>query len=98
MKRRDFLKLLSVAPIAPSVLAAMPKKHLTLEMVRKVAKELEQADKKNTVTISGTENLDGEYYLFLPGQHLVDPTHIWAKEMARLHNEAIDKMIIECLV
>jgi len=29
MKRRDFLKLIGVAPIAPSVLAAMPKKKAT---------------------------------------------------------------------
>lgn len=30
MKRRDFLKLIGIAPIAPSVLVALPKKELTV--------------------------------------------------------------------
>lgn len=34
MKRRDFLKLIAVTPIAPSVLAAMPKKELTVAAAR----------------------------------------------------------------
>ncbi len=70
MKRRAFLKLISVAPIAPLILAIAPK--------RKCAKELKKAD-------------GNKYYLF------IDPTHIWAKEAARLQNEAIDKMIIDSL-
>jgi len=74
MKRRDFLKLLSISPISPSVLAAMPELHLTLAMsrMRKSKKELD-------------------------GDHLYNPTRIWAEEMARLHNEAMDEMIIDCL-
>ena len=34
MKRRDFLKLIGIAPIAPSALAAMPKKELTVAAAR----------------------------------------------------------------
>jgi len=39
MKRRDFLKLIGIAPIAPSVLAAMPKKKLTYQGVKIVFNE-----------------------------------------------------------
>ncbi len=91
MKRRAFLKLISVAAIAPLILATAPKKHLTLAMLRKCAKELKKADESNKVTINGNK-----YYLFYDA--LIDPTHIWAKEMARLQNEAMDKMIIDSLL
>ena len=34
MKRRDFLKLIGIAPIVPSVLVSMPKKELTVAAIR----------------------------------------------------------------
>ena len=40
MKRRDFLKLIGIAPIAPSVLAVMPKKELTVAAVREFADKM----------------------------------------------------------
>jgi len=39
MKRRDFLKLIGVAPIAPSVLVAKPKKELTVAAAREHCKK-----------------------------------------------------------
>lgn len=39
MKRRDFLKLIGITPIVPSVLAAMPKKELTVAAAREFVKK-----------------------------------------------------------
>jgi len=39
MKRRDFLKLIGIAPVAPIVLAAMPKKELTVAVAREHCKK-----------------------------------------------------------
>lgn len=44
MKRRDFLKILGISPIAPSLLAAKEKPRLTLAMLQKCKEELERAE------------------------------------------------------
>lgn len=45
MKRRDFLKLIGLAPIAPSVLAAKPKSNLT----RAVEELIESPEAKKSI-------------------------------------------------
>ena len=107
MKRRDFLKLLSVTPIAPGVLAAMPKKQLTMAMLLKCKDELDA--KKVTddfvygwkdspwTNVKWKASADEIKALERGDCRFSNPTLVWAKEMARLQNEAIDKTIIGCL-
>lgn len=56
MKRRDFLKLAGVAPIAPSVLAVKEKPQLTVADVRKLANTMEDSVDVEHIFILVNEN------------------------------------------
>jgi len=92
MKRRNFLRTCVVASLAGLLPATKGKNTLVIEPKTGV--------KKEEVARRGLSAKD-IYDMALEEinkPNLSDPTRIWAEEMARLHNEAMDEMIIDCFV
>jgi len=57
MKRRDFLKLIGVATVAPSVLAGKEPKQLTVEAVREVANWMDKNSYNGDMIGIATEDI-----------------------------------------
>lgn len=92
MNRRNFFKV-ATGFIAGVCAAVVPKvKGVKRSGTRLATKD--EVDWASQTWIASKEDIKAlgsgncKYY---------DPTLIWAKEMAKLHNKAIDEMIISCI-